>query len=233
MKNYSSEGIQLAIETGNKYYSSDLVLEENIAGVAVVNSVDEKTTTRFGGIFKLEKDSSTFVLGQAVYYNTTSNLATDDPTDSFQIGFCIEDFDNVVSFYLQTGLTTKTASELINVADINSSQVVNPEQPTTYISERLNVILDNLDSRTSNREYYEVITRTAGLISKIEYFSDAAKTVKAKERNFTYTSEKISSITDIYFNLNGTEDSRVTQSFTRDTSNLITEISSPFTTSEV
>lgn len=137
MKNYSSEGIQLAIKTGNKYYSSDLVLEENIAGVAVINSVDEKTTTRFGGIFKISKDSSTFTLGQAVYFNTTTKLATDNPIGAVQIGFCIEDFESVVSYYLQTGLTTTTATTLITslalspafrgyVEDV--SEVSNPQE---------------------------------------------------------------------------------------------------------
>ena len=107
MKNYSSEGIQLAIKTGNKYYSSDLVLEENIAGVAVINSVDEKTTTRFGGIFKISKDSSTFTLGQAVYFNTTTKLATDNPIGAVQIGFCIEDFESAADQLKDEGLEEK------------------------------------------------------------------------------------------------------------------------------
>ena len=104
----------------------------------------------------------------------------------------------------------------------------------TFRSTNLAEILAEIDARTSCRDSYEVVTRNASnLITKIEVFSDPAKTQLSMRRDFGYdANDRIVSFTDIYFNEDSSEDSRVTQTLTRDANGRITECAAVFSTTE-
>ena len=114
----------------------------------------------------------------------------------------------------------------------DASRVWNLEGKHTFRTNHLDDILLELDGRTSCCDAYEVITRTGLLITKIEVFSDAGHTKLSMERQISYTAGKITQFLDIYYNLDASEDSRVTQTLTRNAQGQVTECSSPFSTTE-
>jgi hypothetical protein len=124
------------------------------------------------------------------------------------------------------------------MGQINTYRVQNPEERYTFTEPALDGVIKELDSRTSMADCYPVFTRTSGLISKIEYYKDAAHTLKKCERNFTRNTgtdgiEYIATITSIYYNDDTSEDSRVTTTLTRHVDdNYITQCDNVFSTSE-
>ena len=118
------------------------------------------------------------------------------------------------------------------MSNTNSKRIWNPEGGYTFREDSLDDVLDELDQRTSCKEAYEVITRTGLVITKIEVFKDAGHTQLTMERQITYVAGKITQFLDIYYNADGSEDSRVTQNLTRDVDDNVTECASPFTTTE-
>ena len=102
----------------------------------------------------------------------------------------------------------------------------------TFISNNLAKLLLEVDARMNGREVYTTIDRTSGLIDKIEYFSEAARLNKMMELQIAYLSGDFSTFTWIFYNLDGSEDSRVVESVTRDINDDITECNSVFTTTE-
>lgn len=123
----------------------------------------------------------------------------------------------------------------------DATRVYVTEENYTFKSRHLDDILHELDKRTSHADCYATITRTSGLISKVEYFSDIAKTQKVKERQFTRTVgysgiSFVTSILTIYYNDDASEDSRVTTTITRDTDankSVINTCDNVFSTGEV
>ena len=123
----------------------------------------------------------------------------------------------------------------------DAERVYNTEERQTFRSFILSEILSEIDSMITCKDVWSTITRTTGLISKVEYFSDAAKTKKIVERNFSRITgyagiSYVSTITTIFYNDNGSEDSRVTTTISRDTTpnkNVIQGCGSPFSTGEV
>jgi predicted RecA/RadA family phage recombinase len=111
MKNFTSNGKNLGLKTNNTYSSSDIVLENNIAGVASIDTIDGITTTKLDGVFKAVKDASVFDLGEAVYWDGVQ--ATSNPVGNFQLGFAVIDGQNSVDFLLSTGLTSITGASLV------------------------------------------------------------------------------------------------------------------------
>lgn len=119
----------------------------------------------------------------------------------------------------------------------NAKRIQTLEGRYTFTDKRLSGIIAEIDRRLNCAEVYETITRTSDLISKVEVYSDLARTKKLIERTFSRTSglngvDYISGMTTIYFNSDGSEDSRVTTTITRDVNNRITSCDSIFTTSE-
>ena len=111
-----------------------------------------------------------------------------------------------------------------------------PEGPLTFTEDFLDDLLKQVDRRTSCRDTWSTITRSGGLISKIEKFSDAGKTQLIMERQLSRTVgpdsvSRVTTITDIYYNADGSEDSRVVSTVTR-VSQLITSCECPFSTTE-
>jgi hypothetical protein len=118
----------------------------------------------------------------------------------------------------------------------NSTRIETPEGAYSFTETRLSELLREIDSRLNCAENYDTITRTGGLISKIEIFSDLAKTIKKIQRTYTRTTgtdgvDYITGFVTIFYNANGSEDSRVTTTITR-VANLITSCNHVFSTSE-
>lgn len=121
---------------------------------------------------------------------------------------------------------------------VNTHRIEVRETRTTFTEKRLSGVLDQIDARLNCANVWETITRTGGLISKIEVFSNAAKTIKVMERDITRTtgSDGVDYITGMvtkFFNSDTTEDSRVTTTITRDADDNITECANVFTTTEL
>lgn len=116
----------------------------------------------------------------------------------------------------------------------DASRIWIPEGRYTWGKSWLDEFLQELDMRLNGAEAYVDFTYTSDLITLIEIHSDLARTNKVAERQIGYTSGKITSITTIFFNPGGSEDSRVTETLTRDAGNLdrITACDSVFTTTE-
>lgn len=114
----------------------------------------------------------------------------------------------------------------------NAERVQVQEGGYTFTAKILSVALQQIDRFINYGNTWSTITRTSSFISKVEYFSDVAKTVKIFEHQYTRVSNRITAITAIYYNSNGTEDSRVTQTFSRNASNLIEGSANPFSTTE-
>lgn len=119
----------------------------------------------------------------------------------------------------------------------NASRIEVREEKYTFTKRRLDDILTQIDMRLNCAEVYETITRTSGLISKIEIFSNAAKTIKVVERDITRTTgtdgvDYITGMVTRYYNDDTTEDSRVTTTITRDGENRITACDNVFSTTE-
>ncbi len=119
----------------------------------------------------------------------------------------------------------------------NASRIEVRENRTTFIEPRLSGLLKELDARLNCANVYETITRTSGLISKIEIFSDIARTKLVVERDITRTtgSDGVDYITGMvtkFYNADTTEDSRVTTTITRDSEDRITQCDNVFSTTE-
>lgn len=114
----------------------------------------------------------------------------------------------------------------------DSTRIYVQEGAYTFPSVILAYVLQDVDRFVNSPNTWVTITRTSNYISKVEYFSDAAKTLKIFEHQYGRTSNRITSITAIYYNVNGSEDSRVTHTLTRNGSQQITDSANPFSTSE-
>jgi len=114
----------------------------------------------------------------------------------------------------------------------DATRIYVQEGAYTFPSMILAYALRDLDRFVNSTNSWVTITRTSGYISKTEYFSDAAKTLKIFEHQYGRTSSRITSVTAIYYNTDGSEDCRVTHTIGRDVDNRIETSANPFTTSE-
>ena len=123
------------------------------------------------------------------------------------------------------------------MGQVDTSRIHNTEEQYTFVGYGLDRVLKEIDTRLTASDCWATITRIDELISKIEYFSDAAKTKKTIERIFTRTAgsdtvDYITGIVTIFYNDDGSEDSRVTTVITRDSEDFITSCENVFSTSE-
>jgi len=86
----------------------------------------------------------------------------------------------------------------------------------TWTKSHLDDWLAELDMRLNSANCFIDITRTAGLITLFEYYADIGRTIKVADKQVGYTTGKITSFTHIFYNENGSEDSRVTHTILRD-----------------
>lgn len=119
----------------------------------------------------------------------------------------------------------------------DASRVFVQEGAYTARRKTLDFVLLELFAHTTGQDVFPTITRTAGLITKIEFFTSAARTKLDHECNLTYVVggdavSRVATMTTIYFNFDLSEDSRVTVSITRNGDDLITQCDSVFSTGE-
>lgn len=119
----------------------------------------------------------------------------------------------------------------------NADRIEIRENRYTFTERRLSGLIRELDGRLNCANVFETITRTNDLISKIEIFSDIARTKKVAERTITRVTgsdgvEYISAMLTIFYNSDGSEDSRVTTTITRDVDDRITACDNVFSTTE-
>ena len=123
------------------------------------------------------------------------------------------------------------------MGQVSIDRVANPEERYTFISKSLDGALKEIDGRISAADCWASITRTSGLISKIEYFADAAKTQLRIEQTFAKATgsdqvEYTTGILTIFYNADTSEDSRITTVIVRDGDNNITSCENVFSTAE-
>lgn len=120
---------------------------------------------------------------------------------------------------------------------LDASRVYFPEGAGTYTQEELDKLILEIDMRTTGANVFIDVSRTSGLISQIDYYSDVGRTTKIAERAYTRAAGIggvlfVIQVITKFFNANGSEDSRVTETFTRDADDLITACDSVFSTTE-
>lgn len=123
------------------------------------------------------------------------------------------------------------------MGQVDDIRVEMTEFETSMKSDDLADTMKEIDARLMDSNVWTVPTYTAGLLTKIEYYSDAAKTIKTMQKVFTRVLGSdgisyISSITTTVYNDNGTTDSTITTTINR-TSDIIVGCDSVFSTSEV
>lgn len=118
------------------------------------------------------------------------------------------------------------------MANTDASRVWVQEGAFTYTETALDFVLREIDTRISGANCFIDITRTAGTITKFEYFKEVGRINLMVERVVNYTAGKISGFTDTYFNADTSNDSQVIGTFTRDLNGNITACDSPFSTTE-
>lgn len=123
------------------------------------------------------------------------------------------------------------------MAQIDDIRVQTTEELTSLKSDDLSDTLKEIDARMEGSNVWTTITYTLGLISKIEYFSDAAKTIKTLKREFTRTvgSDNVDYITSVvttFYNDGGSTDSTITNTISRSIEDKIESCSSVFSTTE-
>jgi len=122
------------------------------------------------------------------------------------------------------------------MGQMDATRVQTNEENNSTVSSDLASTLTELDSRITSKDVYPVITRSSGLISLIEYYSDIAHTQKLYQRSFSRTvgSDLISYITGIittFYNDDGSTDSVITTTISR-VSDRITSCDNVFSTTE-
>lgn len=118
----------------------------------------------------------------------------------------------------------------------NSKRIGVREGGTTFVSPDLGTLIKELDGRLVGADLYMTITRSSGLISKVEYFAEAARTTLLIERTISRTAGTggvmyVTGVLTKFFNLNTVEDSRVTDAFPRTSDKIVTN-EGPLATTE-
>ena len=102
----------------------------------------------------------------------------------------------------------------------------------TFTNHNTAKMFKEIDARMNGANVFTDITRTAGLISKIEYFSEIGRSNLRMELNILYAGGDMTSFTWIFYNDDATEDSRVVETTTRNIDDDITTCDSVFSTTE-
>lgn len=118
----------------------------------------------------------------------------------------------------------------------NSKRIGVREGGTSFVSPDLGTLIKELDGRLVGADLFMTITRSSGLISKVEYFAEAARTTLLIERTISRTAGTggvlyVTGVLTKFFNLNATEDSRVTDAFPRTSDKIVTN-EGPLATTE-
>ena len=116
---------------------------------------------------------------------------------------------------------------------LDASGVWIPEGSYSFVSKRLDELLRELDMRLNGANCFMDITRVNDLITTFEFFADVGRTTKVAERQITRdVDSRITGILTIIYNADGSEDSRITSTLTRDVDGLITACDNVLTSTE-
>ena len=101
----------------------------------------------------------------------------------------------------------------------NAVRTQHQEGANTFRSKDLMRVMQEIDGRFNSANCWSTITQTAKLITRIEYFTDAGKTDKAIQKDYTYVTvsglERLATITATYYNKDTSIDSTVTTTINR------------------
>ncbi len=123
------------------------------------------------------------------------------------------------------------------MGQIDTERIRTAEEETTFTDSTMAGLVKEIDGRVNAANCFPVITRTSGLISRIDYYSDIAHTQLRIRRDFTRTvgTDQVAYVTGIvttFYNSDGSVDSTVTTAIARDASNYVTECDNVFSTGE-
>lgn len=123
------------------------------------------------------------------------------------------------------------------MGQMDATRVQTNEENNSTVSSDLASTLTELDSRITSKDVYPVITRSSGLISLIEYYSDIAHTKKLYQRSFSRSAgsdlvQYITGIVTTFYNEDGSVDSTITTSISRNGEDSITSCDNIFSTTE-
>ena len=124
------------------------------------------------------------------------------------------------------------------MSNTDASRVWVQEGAFTFTETSLDYVLMQIDARMTCKNLFEDFTRNGnGDVITLEVYSDIGRTNLVMQRDYTYVTgsdniEYPSTITTIFYNANGSEDSRVTTTITRDGDDQITACDNVFSTSE-
>lgn len=120
----------------------------------------------------------------------------------------------------------------------DSARVQIQEGAYTFSKAALHTLLLEFDRILTEANAWMVITRTDDLITKTEFYSDAAKTKKIFQREYSRVEGqdglfRVSAITTTFYNDDSSQDSQINHTLTRDGDDIfMNESASPFSTSE-
>jgi hypothetical protein len=122
----------------------------------------------------------------------------------------------------------------------NAARIETPEGAYAFRSTRLSEMLKEIDAYVNGANVWVTFTRVSGLISKVEYFSNSARTIKILEASFTRGAGiggvlLVTQIAKTYFNLDTSTDATITEAISRPalgTDDVIGTCDSPFSTTE-
>ena len=88
MKNYISKGYSVGVATAVSYVSGDVVLEGDLAGVAVADAADGEVVAHLEGVFELPI-SEAFAVGDLGYVAAAQGSLNQTDTNKL-VGVCVE-----------------------------------------------------------------------------------------------------------------------------------------------
>ena len=120
---------------------------------------------------------------------------------------------------------------------IDDIRIQTSEQSTSMVSSDLSETLKEIDQREMGADIWSTISYSSGLVSEINFYSDAAKTKRIIKRVFNRTVGSdfisyLSSMITTYYNIDNSVDSVITTTLTRDANDKITGCASSFSTTE-
>ena len=119
------------------------------------------------------------------------------------------------------------------MAKESSNRIWDKEESHTFVSGDLRGTIREIDARVNGSNMFTDITRTLGLITLIEYYSEVARTNLKLKRAITYAGGRSMWRCSTYYNDDTTEDSVVTETVVRDVDGNIVSCDSVLTTTEV
>jgi dihydrodipicolinate synthase/N-acetylneuraminate lyase len=123
------------------------------------------------------------------------------------------------------------------MGQIRDGRIRISEEDSSFTESDLASLVREIDTRTLGSNQFVTINRTSGLISSIDFYKDATRTLKKMHHAISRTTglDNVQYITGVVittFNDDGSIDSTITKTLSRDVDNKITSCDSVFYTTE-